>query len=333
MLSNKYALVISITYKNNYDVSDLEATENDGNNMERFLKTKGYKVIHMNDHNIDKTSNLYPTRNNIYIQIRNILRKATTNDMVFIYYAGHGIQLNSSSNNTEEVDRKDECIIPVDYSYKNQKYLSDDVMSKLISVYTKNKTYTNVFLMFDCCHSGTICDMKYTYNYNKNTNSFDSFISNTLYESDAKILVLSGCKDDGVSWEDYFKDALSIQGILTGSFLHNIKTNRTLEKDIFKLVVSITPTTNKYNQIPSISSNYDITNNEKLREIFSGRVSIGNVVHTTNTNNTATNVNNKYNWVNIIPKKKITIKNKNKIILTDNTTYNINTKSVIQFMV
>lgn len=270
--NNKYGLVISVTYKNNPKISNLNATSTDGDNMVNYLRDKAYEIVNMNDHRLNSTSRYYPTKNNIYKQIREILRKAKKTDYIFIYYSGHGSQLGYSNANREESDKMDECIIPVDYNPKKKSsVITDDEISKLLSTFLKNKKTVSVFMMFDCCHSGTICDLKYTYNYNRNNNKFVKNESTPKDSIDAHVLVLSGCKDDSVSWEDiveYSESNASLQGILTGSFLYNTTTNKFLEADVFKLVKAMDPITKKYSQYPSISSNRDISDNSNLRNIF-----------------------------------------------------------------
>lgn len=283
MSRNRYALVIGCAYyANKYgaakitkSVPQLNATITDATDMYNFLVNDyKYSTTFMTD-DLNYSSPLFPTYNNIYNQIRTILTKAQSTDDVVIYYAGHGTQLPANSGNTEELDGRDEAIVPADYQI-GADLMSDDVLNTLLRQFGKKST--RIFCVFDCCHSGTMCDMKYTYSYDSSKKTFTTDVSRdspyTKLPLDANVLTLSGCRDDEVSWEDVIKFDKSnkTQGILTSAFIYVCKTNPRVTKDIFNIVQDMDQYTSKYNQHPRITSNIDIMvgANATYKTIFNG---------------------------------------------------------------
>lgn len=253
-------LTIGCGYYNNRDLL-LPGTVNDSLNMTKYLKSKKFDVINMNDKNNNINSKLYPSKKNILEQIKIILEKSKDGDNVVISYAGHGTQTLYNINNIEEVDRKDEAIIPSDYMNDND-LIRDDEIYDLLKIYTRNKNNMKVFMLFDCCHSGTIADLKFTYEKNISNNDFEIINNNMKDEIDAEIICLSGCKDKEVSYGDYIKfnnSQIMNQGIMTGSFLESINNSNT----IFDIVSKMYLHTRKYKQHPQISSNKNIYENTK----------------------------------------------------------------------
>tara|TARA_Y100000780_G_C13671583_1_gene412605 strand:- start:205 stop:1185 length:981 start_codon:yes stop_codon:yes gene_type:complete len=253
-------LTIGCGYYNNRDLI-LSGTVNDSLNMTKFLKSREFDVINMNDKNNNINSKLYPSRKNILEEIKNILEKSNDGDNVVISYAGHGTQTLYNINNIEEVDRRDEAIIPSDYM-NDTDLIRDDEIYDLLKIYTKDKNDMKVFMLFDCCHSGTMADLKYTYEKDTSNNSFQTINNNMDDEIDAEVICLSGCKDKEVSYGDYIKfnnSQIMNQGIMTGSFLESINNNNT----IFDIVSKMYLHTRRYKQHPQISSNKNIYENRK----------------------------------------------------------------------
>lgn len=274
-IANKnYALCIGIGYYKS-KVSNLNGTVNDAKNMANILnRNYRYDAIIMRDDNISNESPLYPTKNNIRRMIVNILREAIDGDSVVITYSGHGIQINSNSSE-EEIDRKDEAIIPVNYDGRRSTSLTDDEINDILRTYLRGKPNTKVLLIFDCCHSGTVCDLKYTYNYIKKNNDF-MLHSSKINDMPGHIICLSGCKDAQVSWGDYIgynNERKSNQGVMTNAFLNVVKANPRSTKNIFEIIKQMYSYVSKYLQNPQISSNIDIASSNRLddRAILNGR--------------------------------------------------------------
>jgi len=127
-------------------------------------------------------------------------------------------------------------------------------------------------MLFDCCHSGTVADLRYTYNYSGPTADFvfvDSKIDNSFK---AKTILLSGCKDEEVSWENLISlsgGAKTRQGVMTSSFINVVSRNPASLQNIFQIVKEMYTFTKPYKQQPQISCNYDIAKetNASLRSV------------------------------------------------------------------
>lgn len=65
------------------------------------------------------------------------------------HYSGHGTL--APDRNGDEPDGRDECIVP--YDYQTAGFMTDDTLAEL---YDRFPTASNLTLLMDCCHSGTI---------------------------------------------------------------------------------------------------------------------------------------------------------------------------------
>lgn len=301
-----YALTIGCSYKKNArsDALQLNGTINDAKNMTNFLIKRGYDVTFMND-DLSVSSVLFPTRSNILQQIQIILSTAKSGDDLVIFYAGHGVQTltngqSSGIDNDVELDGKDEAIVPSDVTYPGlRNLLVDDVLNNYLRLYSKEGV--NILIITDCCHSGTVCDLKYSYGFIGNADSsLTSFASTDLsYEeladtpSDrtipikANVITFSGCKDAEVSNEAFLRfavnDAGEQQGVLTGAFMYIVNSNPTITSDVFSILKGVMRYTKKYSQNPKVSSNKPLHLDRTYRSILNGAATSTNVMSTTTT--------------------------------------------------
>lgn len=79
-----------------------------------------------------------------------LVEGAQSGDKLFLHYSGHGTQSYGGS----EEDGKDECIVSSDMDY----ILDDEIKSYLAQL----PKGCELVAVMDCCHSGTIMDLKYT---------------------------------------------------------------------------------------------------------------------------------------------------------------------------
>lgn len=101
------------------------------------------------------------TKEGIVSALEKLQSKITKGDIIVIHYSGHGQQI--FDDNGDEVDGKDESIIPYDafarYSdaYKGENHLRDDQIGNII-INFRNKLGKSgqLLVLFDSCHSGTM---------------------------------------------------------------------------------------------------------------------------------------------------------------------------------
>lgn len=137
----KYALLIGISYTGTK--LKLPGCQNDISSITNILNKWGFK--NENITTLTDTSSLPPTALNINMILNAFSKKLMLGDKAFIYYSGHGMKVKNES-----------CLVPLDHQKAGV------INSETIRYYlNKISAGVNVFCIFDCCNSGTICDLKY----------------------------------------------------------------------------------------------------------------------------------------------------------------------------
>ncbi len=132
---------------------------------------------------------------------------------IWVSYSGHGSYIIDHSG--DEVDGKDEVIVP--YDYKTSGIISDDVLNTFLQQINQK---SKCIMLFDCCHSGTILDLKYQ--YDKFNDRWIENINSTDLASN--IIMISGCMDSQTSADAYnLENSRQYQGALTTSFIKTLK--------------------------------------------------------------------------------------------------------------
>lgn len=272
-MPNRTGITIGVSYEGS-KVSALKGTVNDSLNMARALTSKyGYSITNLNDRSYSQSHARFPSKTNIVFWMNKLLREAKDGDELFIGYAGHGVQLALSNSNTEELDKKDEAIIPADYDFKDSTAIIDDEILRILTTHLRSKPNCKLFMLFDCCHSGTMADLRYRFNYHHAQRDFTFYDNRTPNSFQSKVILISGCRDDQVSWGDLISlsgGAKARQGVMTSAFLHVIGRNPSSIQNVFEIVKEMYRYTSSYKQQPQISSNYDISKsqNSNLRNII-----------------------------------------------------------------
>lgn len=134
-------------------------------------------------------------------------------DSIFISYSGHGTSVQDATS--DELDGKDEALVPLDY--KTNGVIVDDELSALIK---KVHPRTDVVILVDACHSGTIMDFPYRYI------SGDKRTIESKVDIPCRAVMISGCRDHQLSQEVWsFADDKKITGLMTASFIHALEVH------------------------------------------------------------------------------------------------------------
>jgi hypothetical protein len=143
----------------------------------------------------------------------------------------------------DEKDGLDEMFVPLDFNC-----ISDDEIKAFIN--NNLKKDVTLFALFDCCHSGTILDLRYQYFDSEN---YDNSTENTKEnETIGNIIMISGCRDNQTSADAYINS--KYQGAMTWAFLDTVNKNPNLSwKDLITTMRSSLKTS-KYEQTPQLSS-------------------------------------------------------------------------------
>ena len=250
------ALVISINY---YDSTcQLNGCINDGINIcdiliNKFnMKKEDILFLHDNPDNIG--SDTYPTADNIRKALRYIVMSKPKK--LWISYSGHGSSIRDYMG--DEVDGMDEVLCPVDYANKigrslQERFIFDDELSDILK---RLPSDCQCFALFDCCHSGTIVDLEYMYDFNKYKYCRQTY--RKYNKCNASITSVSGCKDNQTSADAYIGGNYS--GAMTYAFIKAVSENSILNYiDLVKYMRKTLHESN-YSQIPQLTSNEKNTN-------------------------------------------------------------------------
>lgn len=241
------ALLFGINYHDTLHAK-LNGCVNDANNMAKFLETQFNMPVdvYTDDSNYDDTTCVGITRNLYELA----LKSHTENlDLVWIHYSGHGSYITDTTN--DEKDGCDECLVPVDFEKCGM--ITDDQISRIFKYFNPR---TRVIAVFDCCHSGTIADVKYSWETEKKVT-----IENILCNIPGKIMTLSGCMDNQTSADAYnVMGDNKYVGALTSCLLMVFKETPAASKDAFQLLAAVRAKLKQrgFVQIPKLCSTYNM---------------------------------------------------------------------------
>lgn len=204
---NKKALVIGINY--NETTNQLNGCINDAISIEKFLKDKQFTEIKL----LTDETEIKPTKDNILNEIKNIIENSNKNDLIFIFYSGHGSY--TIDQNNDEIHGYDGLLVPLDLNV-----IKDDELKTLINTYGKQDT--TIIALFDCCNSGTLLDLRYQILEKLNYDDITENKKNS--ETVCNIMYISGCRDEQVSLETFVNN--KVQGIMTRAFLDIMNNNK-----------------------------------------------------------------------------------------------------------
>lgn len=248
MSTKSKAFLVGINYISDQD-SKLDGCINDVENMSKFL-IQTIPNISCEVYT-DLTTPSRTTYNGLLSLFVDIAVQSFTEELDFIWfhYSGHGSYVADTSG--DELDKQDECIVPSDF--RQSGYIVDDLLNVLFS---KINPKTKVFCVFDCCHSGSIIDVKYSWDVQQACK-----LENISCQIKAKIATLSGCKDDQTS-----ADAFNVtgdqkySGAMTSCLLQTLKEQPDALSDIFKLykLTSANLKAKRFGQVPRLCSTYNL---------------------------------------------------------------------------
>lgn len=245
---NKLALLIGINYKGTEN--ELNGCINDVENVKKLLINK-FNYAPENIMMLTDETEKKPTGNNILYNIYQLLIKTHRNkniNEVWFHYSGHGYYTRDHDN--DEIDNQDECIVPLDY--KKNGIISDDTIYKYFSWLPSGVRCMSIF---DSCHSGTIMDLEYKYDY-----SMNKIKKENKKIINSKIICISGCKDDQTSLDVYnFFEIGKYNGALTSALIL-ILEKFNYHISIVDLVDEIKIYLKKkgFSQIPQLTSSFQI---------------------------------------------------------------------------
>ena len=265
-LQKSKAVLFGINYNTSADAK-LRGCINDVKNIASLLKTK------MNFGEIstytDEVSNEPVTKANIINVLTQLARECREEQIstVWIHFSGHGSQVRDWSN--DEEDGLDECFIASDY--KRGGIITDDEFNMYFRLFP---TTTKIICVFDCCHSGTMLDLKYSYKCNDNMNVYQTVDMSSISQRDGSydvvennIIMLSGCEDDQTSADAFnVMNKRTFTGALSSCLIETLNAAVHFDISLYELVENLHRMLRKKNftQKPMLSSTHVIKKTDKL---------------------------------------------------------------------
>ena len=232
----------------------LKGCVNDVYMMSKYIQTLLNIPIDIYTDDVDIKSTSY---DGIVQKLYDLALQSVKEDLefVWIHYSGHGSSQKDTSG--DEEDGMDEGLVPSDFERKG--ILIDDIIHNILASFNPK---TKILFICDACHSGSILDLKYTWNASmkcKVDNKKDYVKSNTM--------LISGCQDNQTSADAFnlLGDNKSV-GALTASILKVLRANPSYIQNAFKLVQEVRRELKKgsFSQFPNLSSNYNLLQNASL---------------------------------------------------------------------
>jgi hypothetical protein len=252
-MSNR-AVLFGLNYGTDPDAR-LYGCVNDVKNVASFLKKEGMRCDVYTDDNVSTRG--FTTAQGITTRLQALARESRTHrlKLVWIHFSGHGTR--KLDFGRDEKDGYDECIVPSDF--KTRGVISDDIINSILSQF--NPT-TRIICIFDCCHSGTICDTRFSW---ETPRSF--VVENDKCKIRAKTLSISGCLDSQYSADTWDSKRRMYAGAMTSELLNVLESsvyfslNKRINKTVFKLIddLRIRLKNAGQEQIPKLTSTYDLS--------------------------------------------------------------------------
>jgi len=229
------AFLVGINYTGT--VNELYGCINDTKNVEDLLKNKYNftNIALLNDETAEK-----PTKQNILKGLQTLLSNTESGDTAFFMFSGHGTCM--ADFNGDEKDGQDELIIPID-AFSLNTCILDDELNRMIR--NTLKPGAKLVALFDCCFSGTMLDLRYTYGYPDNTNETETV---------GDVYMISGCTDQQLSADTVapVNGKTMASGAMTYAFLTIIKETALMGDLVTKMGTFLKE--NGYPQRPLLSS-------------------------------------------------------------------------------
>jgi hypothetical protein len=253
----KRALLIGINYYSNPQIQ-LNGCIDDVNNVRSVLiDAYDYDLANIITLRDDELRGQYqPTRDNIIKNLNQLVSQSASLEEIWIHYSGHGSQIQDI--NGDENGGLDSILVPCDYQQRG--FIIDDELLNII----KN-IKCRAILAFDSCHSGTVCDLPWSFNYTNN-NNYSIIKNNNVVIQNPNIYMFSGCKDNQTSDDAYSNEGQQAVGAFTNAMIAALRMNRhnvncmLLYRDICNYLI-----TNGFTQTPVFSSSSQTPNYKFVR--------------------------------------------------------------------
>lgn len=271
------ALLVGINYRNTEN--ELNGCYNDVVNVAQYLRLNlGYDpaaITMLTDGNRGSVfaESVAPTRKNIITGLAALVAGMVAGDEAIFHYSGHGTLIRDT--NGDEATGYDSCLCPLDYAAPSSAgggMITDDEIRTLLV--NRVPSGARLYVILDCCHNGTGCDVRYKYEdfsmllrppspgraaiWRTQQKAF----SNGKYtNTTGEVFMISGSRDEQTSADAYINNAFA--GALTYAVFSILRANqasiRTYSWSTLLRDVRYFMRANRYSQIPQIMTGQLIT--------------------------------------------------------------------------
>lgn len=241
----KKALLIGINYVSMQTVTLNGCIDDIVNVNNMIIDAYGYdklNIVMLRDDN--NNASTQPTHENIINELNKLAKDSANLEEIWIHYSGHGSQIQNTMRGSAK--KMKEIIIPIDYDTKG--YITDFEITNIIK-----QMQCRAILIFDSCHSGTICDLPWSIEYVK-----DSSYNIIKNEDDAfanpNVFLMSGCKDTQTSADSFNDISQEYVGAFSDLFIECLRdSHHNIEiQDLYRNVC-ISMKNNGFVQVPLLS--------------------------------------------------------------------------------
>jgi hypothetical protein len=195
------AVLVGINYYGTN--AQLSGCINDVNRVADVLRTlynfPSQNIVFLVD-NLPKTSPYYPTKANILRELATLKAATQPGDIAMFHYSGHGATARNGTSTNIHYNGTDNVLIPTDVFFKGNYVPGNEIIDD--ELWAWSSTFPEGSLLFsivDACHSGTALDLPYALKLQTNQKSFSVERVENRPDTSAKIVMLSGCKDNQTS--------------------------------------------------------------------------------------------------------------------------------------
>lgn len=174
-------------------------------------------------------------------------------DFVWIHYSGHGSSAPDTSG--DEADGRDEGLVPSDWARSG--LLLDDALNRVLGSFNPK---TRVVAVFDSCHSGTICDVKYSWE-----GPTKAALENVRCAVRAPVITLSGCMDPQTSADAVDPATRAPAGAMTSALLAAM-ADPAVRADAFRLLEAVRRVLRErgFAQVPKLCSTHNLARDPRF---------------------------------------------------------------------
>jgi len=267
------ALLVGINYNNNPDAM-LNGCYNDVVNVSQYLRTvlayPASAVSILTDGNrgaagAGTASALPPTRQNILAGMAALVAGMVAGDEAVFHFSGHGSLVRDT--NGDEATGLDSCLCPLDYNAPASAgggiITDDEIRALLVNRVPRG---ARLYVILDCCHNGTGCDVRYKYEDFSILLSPPSartpvwrtqqkaFTNGRYTNTVGEVFMISGSRDEQTSADAYINNAFA--GALTYAVFSILRANqaviRTYSWSALLRDVRHFMRVNRYSQVPQV---------------------------------------------------------------------------------